>query len=81
MRNVVPAATLILVLLYRPLPACLPGGGRGTILWSWLAVVMGILKGVVLPLSVDAPDDYALGYHVIQETKPVVTMRWDEEPA
>ena len=52
-----------------------------TIPWSRRAVATGVLNSAVLPRTVDAPDYYALGYHVSFDTKPVVTVRWEEEPA
>ena len=53
----------------------------GDIPWRWRAVVAGVLNGAVLPRTVDAPDYYALGYHIIFDTKPLVTVRREEEPA
>ena len=50
-----------------------------TILWSRQAVATGVLNSAVLPRTVDAADDYGLGYHVIFDTKPVVTVRWEGE--
>ena len=32
----------------------------------------------VFQRTVDAPDEYAPSYHIILDTGPVVTVRWDQ---
>ena len=38
----------------------------------------GVIDSAVFQRTVDHPDDYAPGYHVILETGKVVTVRWDQ---
>ena len=38
----------------------------------------GVVDSAVFQRSVDYPDDYAPGYHVILDTKEVTTFRWDQ---
>ena len=38
----------------------------------------GVVDSAVFQRSVDYPDDYAPGYHVILDTKEVITFRWDQ---
>ena len=38
----------------------------------------GVVDSAVFQRTVDAPDEYAPGYHVLLDTGPVVTVRWDQ---
>ena len=38
----------------------------------------GVVDSAVFQRTVDYPDEYAPGYHVVLDTGPVVTVRWDQ---
>jgi hypothetical protein len=38
----------------------------------------GVIDSAVCQSSVDYPDEYAAGYHVVLEDERVVTVRWDQ---
>ena len=38
----------------------------------------GIVDSAVFQRTVDYPDEYAPGYHVVLDAGPVVTVRWDQ---
>ena len=38
----------------------------------------GVVDSAVFQRTIDAPDEYAPDYHVILDTGPVVTLRWDQ---
>ena len=41
--------------------------------------IKGVVDSAVFQRTNDAPDEYAPGYHVILDTGPVVTVRWELE--
>ena len=75
-----------------PLPRCVTGGysahvshnyhfKRGDavqILWGRYARLEGIIDSAVFQKTVDYPDEYAAGYHVLLEDERVATVRWDQ---
>jgi len=40
--------------------------------------VSGIVDSVVFQRTVDYPDEFAPGYHVVLDDARVVTVRWDQ---
>ena len=38
----------------------------------------GVVDSAVFQRTADRPDEFAPGYHVILDTGPVVTVRWDQ---
>jgi len=38
----------------------------------------GVVDSAVFQKTVDYPDDYSAGYHVVLEDERVVTVRWDQ---
>ena len=46
--------------------------------WGRYAGAMGIVDSAVFQKTVDYPDDYSAGYHVVLEDERVVTVRWDQ---
>ena len=53
-------------------------GDAVRILWGRYARLEGIIDSAVFQKTVDYPDDYAAGYHVVLEGDKVVTVRWDQ---
>ena len=41
----------------------------------------GAIDSAVFQRTVDYPDEFAAGYHVILDTGPVITVRWDQVKA
>ena len=39
---------------------------------------IGVVDSAVFQRTVDYPDEYSSGYHVVLEAGPVVTVRWDQ---
>ena len=39
---------------------------------------MGVVDSAVFQHTVDRPDKHAPGYHVLLDTGPVITVRWDQ---
>ena len=46
--------------------------------WGRYAVAVGVVDSAVFQKTVDYPDDYSAGYHVVLEDERVVTVRWDQ---
>ena len=46
--------------------------------WGRYAGAMGVVDSAVFQKTVDYPDDYSAGYHVVLEDERVVTVRWDQ---
>ena len=38
----------------------------------------GVIDSAVFQRTMDYPDEYAPGYHVVQDNGQVVTVRWDQ---
>ena len=38
----------------------------------------GIVESLVFQRTVDYPDQYAAGYHVVLDDGPMVTVQWDQ---
>ena len=38
----------------------------------------GVIDSAVFQRTMDYPDEYAPGYHVVQDNGQVVTARWDQ---
>ena len=38
----------------------------------------GVVDSAVFQRTVDRPDEYSAGYHVILDSGPLVTVRWDQ---
>ncbi len=38
----------------------------------------GLIDSAVFQRTVDYPDEYSPGYHVILDTGPWITVRWDQ---
>jgi hypothetical protein len=39
---------------------------------------VGVVDSAVFQKTVDYPEEYAAGYHVVLEDERVVTVRWDQ---
>ena len=46
--------------------------------WGRYAGATGVVDSAVFQKTVDYPDDYSAGYHVVIEDERVVTVRWDQ---
>ena len=46
--------------------------------WGRYAGATGVVDSAVFQKTVDYPDDYSAGYHVVLEDERVVTVRWDQ---
>ena len=46
--------------------------------WCRYAGATGVVDSAVFQKTVDYPDDYSAGYHVVLEDERVVTVRWDQ---
>ena len=53
-------------------------GDAVTIISGRYKGIKGVVDSAVFQRTVDWPDEYAPGYHVILDTGPVVTVRWDQ---
>ena len=53
-------------------------GDRVTIICGRYAGATGVVDSAVFQRTVDYPDEYAPGYHVVLDKGPVVTVRWDQ---
>ena len=53
-------------------------GDRITIVYGKFAEATGIVDSRVFQKTVDYPNEYAAGYHVVLEDERVVTVRWDQ---
>ena len=53
-------------------------GDRVAIISGRYKGIKGVVDSAVFQRTVDYPDEYAPGYHVILDTGPVVTVRWDQ---
>ncbi len=53
-------------------------GDRVRILWGVYAGINGVIDSAVFQRTVDCPDDYSAGYHVVLDDEIVVTVRWDQ---
>ena len=45
---------------------------------GWTCGVLGVVDSAVFQRTLDYPDDYSPGYHVILLDDAVVTVRWDQ---
>ena len=52
-------------------------GDRAVIVFGKRAGVLGVVDSAVFQRTLDYPDDYSPGYHVILVDDAVVTVRWD----
>jgi hypothetical protein len=41
----------------------------------------GVVDSAVFQRTVDYPEEYSAGYHVILDSGPVITIRWDQVDA
>ena len=48
------------------------------ILWGAYAGINGVVDSAVFQRTVDYPNDYSAGYHVVLDDERVVTVRWDQ---
>lgn len=46
--------------------------------WGQYQSLTGVVDSAVFQKTVDFPDDYSAGYHVVLEDEKVVTVRWDQ---
>ena len=53
-------------------------GDRVTIISGQYTGYTGVVDSAVFQRTVDFPDEYAPGYHVVLATGPVITVRWDQ---
>ena len=53
-------------------------GDRVTIISGRNKGIKGVVDSAVFQRTVDAPDEYAPGYHVVLDIGPVVTVPWDQ---
>lgn len=53
-------------------------GDPVTITWGRYTGVTGLVDSAVFQRTVDHPDEFAPGYHVILDDGKVVTVRWDQ---
>ena len=53
-------------------------GDRAAIVFGKRAGVLGVVDSAVFQRTLDYPDDYSPGYHVILVDDAVVTVRWDQ---
>ena len=53
-------------------------GDRVTIVTGKYAGHRGTIEANVYQKTVDYPDEWANGYHVMLDTEVVVTVRWDQ---
>ena len=53
-------------------------GDRVTITWGRYKGATGTVDSAVFQRTVDYPDNYAPGYHVILDGGQVITVRWDQ---
>ena len=53
-------------------------GDRMVIVFGKRAGVLGVVDSAVFQRTLDYPDDYSPGYHVILLDDAVVTVRWDQ---
>ena len=51
-------------------------GERVTITWCRYAVATGVVDSAIFHRT--GPDEYAPGYHLVLDTGPVITVRWDQ---
>ena len=56
-------------------------GNRVTIISGKYAGHHGVVDSAVFQQTVDYPDEVAPGYHVILDTGPWITVRWDQVQA
>ena len=38
----------------------------------------GVVDSAVFQRTVDYPEEYSAGYHVVLDSGPVITIRWDQ---
>ena len=53
-------------------------GDRVVIVSGQRSGVLGVVDSAVFQRTTDHPDEYAPGYHIVLDSGPVVTVRWDE---
>ncbi len=53
-------------------------GDRVTITWGRYAAATGLVDRPAFQRTVDCPDEFAPGYHVVLDTDELVTVRWDQ---
>ncbi len=53
-------------------------GDRGVSVSGQQAGVLGVIDSAVFQRTIDHPDDFAPGYHVVLSEGAVVTVRWDQ---
>ena len=53
-------------------------GDRVTIISGRNQGIKGVVDSAVFQRTVDAPDEYSPGYHVVLDSGSVVTVRWDQ---
>ena len=57
---------------------CSKRGDRVTIICGRYKGIKGVVDSAVFRRTIDAPDEYAPGYHVTLDAGPVITVRWDQ---
>ena len=53
-------------------------GDRVSITWGRYVGTTGVVDTAVFQRTVDHPDEFAPGYHVVLDTGPVVTVRREQ---
>jgi hypothetical protein len=53
-------------------------GDSVRIRWGRYAGAVGVVDSAVFQKTVDYPEEYAAGYHVVLDDDKVVTLRWDQ---
>jgi len=53
-------------------------GDRVTIITGSYRRCTGVIDSAVFQRTTDHPDEYAPGYHIVLDSGPVVTVRWDQ---
>ena len=53
-------------------------GDQVTIISGRYQGSQGVVDSAVFQRTVDYPDEYSAGYHVILDSGPVITVRWDQ---
>ena len=53
-------------------------GDQVTIISGRYQGSQGVVDSAVFQRTVDYPEEYSAGYHVILDSGPVITVRWDQ---
>ena len=60
------------------MPQGLPRGTRVRIISGRYAGRAGIVEATVFQKTVDYPEEYAMGHHLVLDDESWVTVRWDQ---